>query len=146
MCHGMAVLKMYAILLKYLTFEGFSNFHWQLITCGRAYFRVLGIYNFDGYFNQNPPCILPFIGKFIIHIMCQLHSLSLDILGRPQKLGPSSTFYLTMLISVKLKVENGTNFCGLLRLSKLYKSVYRFEVLFFLFFYFCFLVFLGLKL
>ena len=38
----------------------------------------------------------------------------------PQKFGSSSTFYLALLNSVKLLVEDGTNFCGPLRISELY--------------------------
>ena len=35
------------------------------------------------------------------------------------KFGPSSTLYLTLLGSVKLSAEDGTKFCGLLRISEL---------------------------
>ena len=44
---------------------------------------------------------------------------SSDILRRPQKFGPSSTLFLTLLSGVKLKVEDGPNFYCLLRIYEL---------------------------
>ena len=42
---------------------------------------------------------------------------------RSQKFGPSSTYNLTLLSQVKKRVEDGANFCGLLRISELYSGV-----------------------
>ena len=44
---------------------------------------------------------------------------SSDILRRPHNLGPSSTYYLTLLSNVKKRVEDGINVCGLFRISEL---------------------------
>ena len=46
-----------------------------------------------------------------------------DILRRPQKLGPSSTYNLTLLKKKKKKMEDGPNFCGVLRKSEFYHVI-----------------------
>ena len=46
-----------------------------------------------------------------------------DILRRPQKLGPSSTYNLTLLKQCQKKMEDGPNFCGVLRKSEFYHVI-----------------------
>ena len=62
---------------------------------------------------------------------------SLDILRRPQKFGPFSTFYLTLLSSVNSWVEDGLNFCGFLRIFKLYLEILLWMNLYIFFFENC---------
>ena len=39
------------------------------------------------------------------------------------KFGPSSTHHLTLISNFNQKVEDGPNFCGVLRISELYHSI-----------------------
>ena len=73
---------------------------------------LLGLFAFDNSF-------LRLSLRFYFETPTFFAPAQICILRRPQKCGPSSTNYLTLLSNFKKGMEDGPSFCGLLRLFEL---------------------------